>query len=297
MIEVDVFWSFSFGAVFAACSAGSISKNIAFQTPFWSAPSFVYTLLFLSLIFAPSGLYLLWDNPGWESMFVLGDKNEIHAILPTLFAFTNVLLGIIGYYVTYSKIRSLTLKRTQSKESLPMSYHKYWIHAYTCFCAILGMGYNRFMYPSDYVAWRAGLQYPLTDFFTSRILFTLLSMGVILLPAVYIPVYVWLKGTLIRPGDKSRLTLTCIFYILQGVSVVSTLFGAYIVRYHENDPKQTFIQNLWALFDNGNILSRDSKWSPLLGFWVAETAVMLLVYVPILFVPSIPTIAATHKSQ
>ncbi|KAF9906739.1 hypothetical protein EC991_000332 [Linnemannia zychae] len=289
MIEVDVFWSFSFGAIFAACSAGSL-KN---QPTFWLTPSFVYTLLFLSLIFAPSGLYLLWDNPGWESMFLLGDKNEIHAILPTVFAFTNVLLGIIGYYVTYAKIR-----RNRDAPRLPMSYHKYWIHAYTCFCAILGMGYNRFMYPSDYVAWRAGLTFPLTDFFTSRMIFTLLSMGVILIPAAYIPCYIWMKNeTLLAPGDKSRFFLTCIFYILQGVTLVSSLFGAYIVRFHEKAPDATFISNLSDLFDNGDILNRNSKWSPLLGFWVAETAVMALVFLPIFFVPSVKAAAKTLKTQ
>ncbi|KAF8933903.1 hypothetical protein BGZ58_006054 [Dissophora ornata] len=203
-------------------------------------------------------------------MFILGDKNDIHAILPTVFAFTNVLLGIIGYYVTYIKIRQLHLHSMKkgnnagAASSLPMAYHKYWIHAYSCFCAILGMGYNRFMYPSDYVAWRAGVTFPLTAFFTSRILFTLLAMGVILIP---------------------------------GVSVVSTSFGAYIVRNHVNDPSLSWAQNISSLLDNGNILSRDSKWSPLLGFWVAETAVMFLVFLPIFFVPSVKATKKTLKTQ
>lgn len=183
MIEVDVFWSFSFGAVFAACSAGTLKHTPHSQ--FWSTPSFVYTLLFLSLIFAPSGLYLLWDNPGWESMFVLGDKNEIHALLPTAFAFTNVLLGIIGYYMTYRSIR-----RHREESVLNMGMNKYWIHAYTCFCAILGMGYNRFLYPSGYQDWRAGKVFELTDFAFSRMLATLLAMGVVLLPVNAIPFFI-----------------------------------------------------------------------------------------------------------
>ncbi|KAF9421212.1 hypothetical protein BGZ94_008884 [Podila epigama] len=277
MIEVDVFWSFSFGALFAATSAGAL-KN---EKDFWKTPSFVYTLLFLSLIFAPSGLYLLWDNPGWESMFVLGDKNEIHAILPTVFAFTNVLLGIIGYYVTYNKIRE-----HRFETQLPTTIHKYWVHAYTCFCAILGLGYNRFMYPSDYVDWRAGMVYPLTAFFTSRILFTLLAMGVILLPAAYIPAYIWLKETLTSPGDKSRLFFACLKYVLQGVIAVITGFTTYQITYHyRHDPNLTNVENLSALFDHGHILSRDSKWSPLLGFLVAETVVIFLVSLPIFIVP------------
>ncbi|KAG0201570.1 hypothetical protein BGX28_005660 [Mortierella sp. GBA30] len=281
MIQVDVFWSFSFGAIFAACSAGSLKDKD--EAEFWSTPSFVYSLLFLSLIFAPSGLYLLWDNVGWESMYLLGDKNEIHAILPTMFAFTNVLFGIIGYYVTYCKIR-----KHRNDARLPMSYHKYWIHAYTCFCAILGMGYNRFMYPSDHIAWKTGQTFPLMAFFSSRILYTLLAMGVILIPAAYIPCYIWMKNeTMISPGDKSRFFVACIFYILQGVSVVSALFGAYIVRNYESDPDIKMTENLWNLLDQGHILSRDSKWSPLLGFWVAETAVLFLVFLPIFFVPSV----------
>ncbi|KAG0038141.1 hypothetical protein BGZ82_000953 [Podila clonocystis] len=288
MIEVDVFWSFSFGALFAACSAGALKK----EEKFWNTPSFVYNLVFLSLIFAPSGLYLLWDNPGWESMFVLGDKNEIHAILPTVFAFTNVLLGIIGYYVTYQKIR-----QHRNDSQMPTSIHKYWVHAYTCFCAILGLGYNRFMYPSDYVAWRAGVVYPLTAFFTSRILFTLLAMGVVLLPAAYIPCYIWLKDTLTSSGDKSRLFFACLKYILQGVALVITGFSGYQVVNHKNDPRLNTTENLANLFDNGNILSRDSKWSPLLGFFVAEFAVMFLVSLPIFVIPSVPAAKKSLKTQ
>ncbi|KAK3813355.1 MAG: hypothetical protein J3Q66DRAFT_390221 [Benniella sp.] len=279
MIEVDVFWSFSFGALFAACSAGSL-KN---QETFWNTPSFVYTLLFLSLIFAPSGLYLLWDNPGWESMFVLGDKNEIHAILPTIFAFTNVLLGIIGYYVTYKRIR-----KYRSQQPSNTAIHAPWVHAYTIFCAILGLGYNRFMYPSDYVAWRAGETFPLTAFFTSRILYTLLAMGVVLLPAAYIPCYIWLKyETLVTPGDKGRLFKAVLSYIIQGVVAVTACFSAYTIRNYESDPNLSLSENAWKLFDNGNILDRNSVWSPLLGFWVAETAVMFLVSLPVLVIPSI----------
>jgi len=70
MIEVDVFWSFAFGASFAAFAQESLRAE---EKPFvneW----FLYTLVFLSTIFAPSGIYLLWAFPGWESMFVLGHK-------------------------------------------------------------------------------------------------------------------------------------------------------------------------------------------------------------------------------
>ncbi|KAF9540581.1 hypothetical protein EC957_003971 [Mortierella hygrophila] len=263
MIEVDVFWSFSFGAVFAACSAGTL-KNTP-ESQFWLTPSFVYTLLFLSLIFAPSGLYLLWDNPGWESMYLLGDKNEIHALLPTVFAFTNVLLGIIGYYVTYRSIR-----RHRKETTLNMGMNKYW-------------------------DWRAGKVFELTDFAFSRMLVTLLAMGVFLLPAAYIPAYFWLKSeTLLAVGDKSRMFFSCLTYIIQGMITVSALFATYNFSNFKNDSSQSLSENAWRLFDNGNILDRNSQWSPLLGFWVAEVLVMLLVSLPIYVIPSVK--APAHKT-
>jgi hypothetical protein len=82
------------------------------------------------------------------------------------------------------------------------------------------------------------------------------------------------SDTLVAPGDKSRFFLTCVFYALQGVTLVSSLFGAYIVRYHEKAPEATFVSNLLDLFDNGDILNRNSKWSPLLGFWVAGKKIL-----------------------
>jgi hypothetical protein len=46
-------------------------------------------------------------------------------------------------------------------------------------------------------------------------------------------------------------------------------FSAYTIRNYESDPNLSLSENAWKLFDNGNILDRNSVWSPLLGFWVA----------------------------
>ncbi|KAG0377190.1 hypothetical protein BGX24_006543 [Mortierella sp. AD032] len=157
------------------------------------------------------------------------------------------------------------------------------------------MGYNRFLYPSGYEDWRAGKVFELTDFAFSRMLVTLLAMGVVLLPAAYIPAYIWLKNdTLLAPGDKSRMFFSCLSYIIQGMVAVSIFFATYNISNFENNSSQSFSENVWRLFDNGNILDRNSQWSPLLGFWVAEVLVMLLVSLPIYVIPSISTPA--HKT-
>jgi len=58
-------------------------------------------------------------------------------------------------------------------------------------------------------------------------------------------------------------------YILQGTAVVSTGFSGYVINNYKSDPSLSLVDNAWRLFDNGNILDRNSPWSPLLGFWVA----------------------------
>lgn len=47
------------------------------------------------------------------------------------------------------------------------------------------------------------------------------------------------------------------------------VFTTYNISSFKNDSSQSLSENAWRLFDNGNILDRNSQWSPLLGFWVA----------------------------
>lgn len=69
--------------------------NVAFNNPY-----FLRTLLFLSLLFVPSGAVLLWSNPNWETMQV-GSYETIPAWLVGGFSTTNITQGILGFWVTY----------------------------------------------------------------------------------------------------------------------------------------------------------------------------------------------------
>jgi len=80
MVQVDVVWSYAFGATFAACASRQLEKE---DKPFvnqW----YVFTLTFLSTFFAPSGLYLLWQHTQWETMQVAKTMKDIPAWLVTL---------------------------------------------------------------------------------------------------------------------------------------------------------------------------------------------------------------------
>jgi len=114
VVEVDVFWAYGLGAGFAAAATHQIA--LAKDRPFgvehsgWqryvSSPYFTVTVLYCALLFAPSGAYLLWAFPDWETMQVAHNHTSLPAWLVTLFAMTNVSQGILGYWVTAKLIRA-----------------------------------------------------------------------------------------------------------------------------------------------------------------------------------------------
>lgn len=109
----------AFGAQFAAFSQGPLAR----EKSIFINQYFITNLLFLSLIFAPLGVYLLWQLTGWETMFLVGEKNNIAGIFPTLFTSSNVLFGIIGYWIT-----ALSIKRKPRGD-----HHWVWCHCYNAF--------------------------------------------------------------------------------------------------------------------------------------------------------------------
>jgi hypothetical protein len=113
MVEVDVFWAYGLGAGFAAAATHQIALSKdrpsgaagAGWQRYFSSPYFTVTVLYCALLFGPSGAYLLWAFPDWETMQVARDHASLPAWLVTLFAITNVSQGILGYWVTAKLIR------------------------------------------------------------------------------------------------------------------------------------------------------------------------------------------------
>ncbi|HZQ33675.1 MAG TPA: hypothetical protein VFB19_18335 [Mycobacterium sp.] len=114
MVEVDVIWAYGLGAGFAVAATHQIAcakdRPPGAATSGWqrlvSSPYFTVTLLYCALLFAPSGAYLLWAFPDWETMQVAHSHASLPAWLVTLFAITNVSQGILGYWITARLIRA-----------------------------------------------------------------------------------------------------------------------------------------------------------------------------------------------
>ena len=80
MVQVDVFWSYGLASGLALASSKQKASH-----PFRN-PGMVWTLLWFGLAFAPSGMYLLWAFPSWETMFVAQGHQHIPPWIVALFA-------------------------------------------------------------------------------------------------------------------------------------------------------------------------------------------------------------------
>ena len=183
MVQVDVFWSYGLASGLALASRKSLQQA---ATP-WGHPGLLYTLLWFALAFAPSGMYLLWEFPAWETMFVARDHNSIPGWIVVLFAITNIACPILGYYITGSLIQ---------KGSFRAAYlQPVWSHLVMLFILLVGWdgtGLQRFTYSGTGEEFAQGVPYFWTDFFSSPVFYTLLAMGVVLVPS-YTMVLLYLR--------------------------------------------------------------------------------------------------------
>ena len=178
MVQVDVIWSYAFGASFAAASARSLEKT---EAPFQNQ---VYTrvLLFLSILFAPSGIWLLSAFPSWETMQVASQIADLPPWLITLFAVTNVTQGILGYYVGYRFSRRG--KFYEAHVNVASAWIAFW---FILVCGWDTTGWQRFLYDptmNSNIPWAPGMHQGI-NFFTGPVFRTLLGMGVFFIPFLF----------------------------------------------------------------------------------------------------------------
>ena len=198
MVQVDVFWTYALGASFAAAAGRQISEEAEDGASPFRSPFYVRTLLYLSILFGPSGVYLCWAFPGWETMFA-GDR-EMPAWIVTLFCMTNITQGILGYWIASKLV---------SRGRLYWA-HLQWIFGYIAMFFILvhgwdGTGYQRFFYAGTIEEWRAGVHYPIWAFAYCKVALSLYGMGVILLPIMFFMMSGWMmEGYRLGRVDPQR---------------------------------------------------------------------------------------------
>jgi hypothetical protein len=195
MVQVDVFWSYGLASGLTLAAGRQVQEE---RTPFANR-YFAAIVVWIAALFAPSGMYLLWVFPSWETMFVASSHDSLPGWLVALFAATNVTQGILGYYVTW---RCLRAGRRGAAWAQTI-----WSHAAMYFILIYGWdgtGFSRFTYTGTAAEFAAGIARPWQDFIGSPVFMTLLGMGVILVPTYVALCVRWKREAAMVAGGKSR---------------------------------------------------------------------------------------------
>jgi hypothetical protein len=235
MVEVDVFWAYGLGAGFAAAATHQIAlskdRPTGAATSGWqryfSSPYFTVALLYCALLFAPSGAYLLWAFPDWETMQVAHNHASLPAWLVTLFAITNVSQGILGYWITAKLIRAG--RRYAAFLQVGLGYFAMFfilVHGWD------GRGYQRFFSEdrTTFESWPHRFSFGETldragDWVTSPVALTLAGMSVIVVVLLWIMSGWGMEGYRVA-GLKNTPGPTAIIAAVLGMVFVAALGSA-----------------------------------------------------------------------
>jgi hypothetical protein len=239
MVQVDVFWAYGLGGSLAAAAGRQLKTE---RDPFVTS-YFVKTVLFLALIWAPTGLLLLLRHPSWETMQAAPSMSAMPPFLVLAFGITNVTQGVLGFWVS---------QRLMARGK-HYAAHLNWLFGYIGMFFILlygwdGLGYDRFLYDRDMfggVAWSpgAGLQHGAGALFLgSSVARTLYLDGVFLLP----PLLYWFGKWIVaganadasipdsaRPKSAAALGglyLIAVFFLAVPTSALGALSAHFVRR-------------------------------------------------------------------
>lgn len=254
MVQVDVFWAYGFGASLALAAGPKLTK---LKSPFESK-YLVWTILFLALIWAPTGMLLLVRHPSWETMQAAQDFYRMNEFLVLGFGITNVTQGILGFWVGYKLLQ---------KNKFYLANLNWMIGYFGMFFILVygwdGLGYDRFFYDRDMVtgspAWTpgvgtggtiAGTAMAAWNFITSGVAMTLYLDGVYLLPPFAALMFLWHSAALAERGRPVT------FWGYGPVLLVSYLVAVFVVCLGAAIFSAVVVNYLGALFGVGNHIAR-----------------------------------------
>jgi hypothetical protein len=224
MVQVDVFWSYGIGASFATAAARQLGagNGLTGQGGRWSGPYLMGAVLYCAILFAPSGAWLLWGFPDWETMQVADGHGALPAWLVALFAATNVSQGVFGFKVAERLIASGRVYAAFLQAGV----------GYTGMFFILvhgwdGRGYQRF-FSADRDTFAVWPRQPAArealsrvgDWLTSPVALTLYGMGVVLVPVMLVLMAAW-----IRSGQRESGAGTVTGRLRIIAAVLAAVFG------------------------------------------------------------------------
>jgi hypothetical protein len=198
MLEVDFFWTFAIGAMFAVAAARQLKE----EKSMWVNKYFITLILFMAIFFGATGMVLLWNFPHWETMQVFWIHGDIPLWLILLWFVTNITNPIIAYYWSWHLI-----KKDQTYEAFLLSIAGYFVFFFVLIYGWDGTGWDRFLYDATItgIPWTPGSNLGLA-WFVSNVAITLYILGVVFLtPHFYICGKWAVDGLRNDPALKSKV--------------------------------------------------------------------------------------------
>jgi len=199
-------------------------------------------------------VWLLKVHTSWETMQLFNAYDDIPALWVLIFAITNVLDGIIAYYICHRMI-----KRGNFFGAAMQVILGYFIMFFILAHGWDGWGYDRFFYDRNAIAnggaaWTPGSGDVFT-FITAPVAITLYVMGIIILPPMFYFSIKWLREGLEAdesvPKDKilSPAMLTILFLFTALGIALGLAIGA------------TLVCKLFTFITGGNQVILGAEWS------------------------------------
>ena len=265
MIQVDFFWAYAFGATFAFAACRQIKEETC---KWYESKYFTWTIFYLAIFFAPSGVWLLKEHTSWETMQLFNTYQDIPTLWVLIFTITNVLDGVIAYYVCHRFIKKGNYFGAASQVIIG-----YFIMFFILAHGWDGWGFDRFFYDravNNDVAWtpRSG---DVFQFMTSTVAITLYVMGILILPPMFYFSVKWLREGLDAddavPGEKIPSPLAVIVLML--LAALGLALGLAVGA--------TLVCKFFTWITGGNQAILGAEWS-LLGMVIGLPVFLLPVW-------------------
>jgi hypothetical protein len=235
MLEVDFFWTFAIGAMFAVAAARQLKE----EKSMWVNKYFITLVLFMVIFFGSTGMVLLFQFPHWETMQVFQNLNVydpagVPLWLILLWFITNTTNPIIAYYWSWHLI-----KKDKNYEAFLLSLAGYFVFFFILVFGWDGTGWDRFLYDATItgIPWTQGANLGLA-WFGSNVAITLYILGVVFLTPHFYICGKWavdglrsdpaVKGKVPEKGVKPYLTIFVGALIAVGMSFLMVLASAAI---------------------------------------------------------------------
>jgi len=191
MLQPDLFFAYGLSSGLAVVSGKKLKDE--------SSPVvnkyFLGAVLWLSVLYVPQVMYLLFRFPAWEGMYVATSLSDYPPWFIPVYFIAVMALGVVGFQVTAYFVRGGKMGAALAQVIWSMA-----VATLIVSVGWDGKGYARTMYAGDGADWAAGVSYPLVEFFSSPMFYTLLWLEALVL----IPYAIML----IRWGRESGLVGT-----------------------------------------------------------------------------------------